>query len=151
MPTPEPPSARPPAVRDLSRLLATLDPVRRPGTYTFVTLPADRSLPAGVTPVATIAEDEGLSLVVDVATARARGWPVGFEAAWLTCTVHSALDAVGLTAAMAGALTAAGISANVVAGHHHDHLFVPADRAAEALAVLRALRADHDLDHASRP
>lgn len=142
MPTPSPP----PAERDLDRLLAALQPVRRPGAYTYVTVPTDRPLPAGVVPVATIVEDEGLSLVVDVATARAQGWPVGFEAAWLTCTVHSALDAVGLTAAMAGALTAAGISANVVAGHH-DHLFVPADRAAEALTVLRALRGDQ----ASRP
>jgi hypothetical protein len=55
--------------------------------------------------------------------------------------VHSSLEAVGLTAAVAGALTAAGISANVVAAFHHDHVFVPADRAEAAMAQLDLLRA----------
>ena len=125
--------------RDLDRLLAGLEPVRRAGTYTFVTVAGTASIPAGGAPVATVREPEGLSLIVAVPDARAQGWPVTFEAAWLTCTVHSALDAVGLTAAMAGALSERGISANVVAGHHHDHLFVPAERAEEALEVLRRL------------
>lgn len=56
--------------------------------------------------------------------------------------MHSALEAVGLTAAVALALTDAGISCNVVAGFHHDHLFVPFGRAAEAVAVLEALAAE---------
>ena len=59
----------------------------------------------------------------------------------ITLGVHSSLEAVGLTAAVAAALTAAGISANVVAAFHHDHVFVPADRAEDALACLRALQA----------
>jgi len=54
--------------------------------------------------------------------------------------VTSDLHAVGLTAAVATALAAAGISCNVVAGACHDHLFVPVDRAGEALAALQALR-----------
>ena len=32
-----------------------------------------------------------------------------------------------------------GISANVAAAYHHDHVFVPESRAEEALAALRAL------------
>jgi hypothetical protein len=55
--------------------------------------------------------------------------------------VDSSLEAVGLTAAVAGALAAAGISANVVAAFHHDHVFVPADRGVEAMACLDRLRA----------
>ena len=51
----------------------------------------------------------------------------------------SALDAVGLTAAVSRALADAGLSCNVLAGLHHDHLLVPAGRAEEALAVLREL------------
>ena len=51
----------------------------------------------------------------------------------------SSLEAVGLTAAVAGALAAEGISANVVAAFHHDHVFVPAGRAAEAMACLARL------------
>ena len=54
--------------------------------------------------------------------------------------MHSALDAVGLTAAVAGALAEAGISCNVLAGAHHDHLLVPVDRADDALVALAQLR-----------
>jgi hypothetical protein len=53
--------------------------------------------------------------------------------------VHSALEAVGLTAAISNVLKDAGISCNVVAGYTHDHLFVPVDRAQDALAALRTL------------
>jgi hypothetical protein len=60
-------------------------------------------------------------------------------AGWITLRVTSALDAVGLTAAVAGELAQAGLSCNVIAGYHHDHLFVPYDRAPSAVAVLEAL------------
>ena len=60
----------------------------------------------------------------------------------ITLSVHSALDGVGLTAAVAGALAEAGIACNMVAAFHHDHAFVPADDAEPALAVLRALAQD---------
>ena len=53
--------------------------------------------------------------------------------------MHSALEAVGLTAEVARVLTDAGIPCNIVAALHHDHLFVPADRAAAALRALRDL------------
>lgn len=63
-----------------------------------------------------------------------------FRAAWITLTVHSDLQAVGFTAAFAGALGRAGISCNVVAGAFHDHIFVPVEQAQEALAALKALQ-----------
>ena len=63
----------------------------------------------------------------------------GTPFARITLTVHSALEGVGLTAAVAGALAQAGIACNVVAGYHHDHLFVPWDRREEALAILQRL------------
>ena len=63
------------------------------------------------------------------------------RSAWITLRAHSDLAAVGLTAAFARALGDAGISCNVVAGVHHDHLFVPVARAADAMAALQALQA----------
>lgn len=63
-----------------------------------------------------------------------------FRAAWITLTVHSDLQAVGLTAAVATSLADAGISCNVVAAAHHDHLFVPVESAGLAIAVLQALQ-----------
>ena len=43
------------------------------------------------------------------------------------------------TAAISRALGDAGIACNVLAGSRHDHLLVPWDRRADALAVLSAL------------
>ncbi len=47
----------------------------------------------------------------------------------ITLTVHSSLDAVGLTAAVATKLASYGISANVVAAYYHDHIFVQTEKA----------------------
>ena len=88
---------------------------------------------------AIIRETEGTTVVVSVAEATRRGWPVDFVAAWLTIDVHSSLDAVGLTAAMSAVLTDRGIPCNVLAGYFHDHLLVPFERADEAVAALESL------------
>ncbi len=128
------------ALHDLDDILASLDVARRDGVWTVVTVP-DRVEPELLAEAAaTIAEDEGLTLVLPVEMAEAAGFDAGFRASWLTLTVHSALEAVGLTAAFARALGDHEIPCNVLAGYHHDHLLVPVDRAEEAMAVLRGLR-----------
>ena len=122
---------------DLEAMLATIDIERRDGTFAFVTgdHPEFADLAA-----ARIEESEGTTWVVPIDAARAAGVDVDFEAAWLTLTVHSALEAVGLTAAFSKALGAVDIPCNVLAGFYHDHLLVPAARAEDAIAALRALR-----------
>jgi len=126
-------------IADLAALLAGMQPELQPGTWAWCVLPP--GTPAGdVEAVATMREAEGLTVVVAEAAAHARGWPVAFRSAWITLRVHSDLAAVGLTAAFARALGDAGIACNVVAGVHHDHVFVPAERAGEALAALEALQ-----------
>jgi hypothetical protein len=126
-------------VSDLNQLLRTLDPVLHEGVYAFAVLPDRADLP-GLDPLATFREEEGLTVVLREETARARQLPIRFYAAWITLRVHSDLAAVGLTAAFAQALAEAGISCNVIAGVHHDHLFVPVDEAARAMAALRELQ-----------
>ena len=127
-------------ISDLAVLLASMQPELHAGTWAWCALPAGAST-EGVDAIATMREAEGLTVVVAEAEALARGWPVAFRSAWITLTVHSDLAAVGLTAAFARALGDAGISCNVIAGVHHDHLFVPVDRAADAMAALQALQA----------
>jgi len=90
--------------------------------------------------IATIREAEGLSLIVEKSFAIEQGLQPHFECAWITLNVNSDLAAVGLTAAFASALGNARISCNVVAGLHHDHIFVPVAQAHAALDVLRALQ-----------
>ncbi|GII98080.1 hypothetical protein CLV28_1494 [Sediminihabitans luteus] len=120
---------------DLATLLRSVEPVLRDGTWVFVT----GDVPAGVVPLATFVEDEGLSLLIRREDADAAGLAYDFVGAWISLSVHSALDAVGLTAAVAGALAAAGISANVVAARYHDHVLVPVDRAEETVRIVAGL------------
>jgi len=127
--------------RDLVRLLATLNVTAREGEFAFVARPAADPALAAVA-LAMVAEDEGITYVLPCEVADARGLPYDFRAAWLTLGVHSALDAVGLTAAFATALARRGLACNVLAGFHHDHLLVPADRRDDALAVLADLARD---------
>ena len=118
--------------RDLRRLLAGLAPELVPGEYVITTSASAE----GLHPFATIAEDEGLTLVLRREEADSAALPYEYVAARITLRVHSDLAAVGLTAAVSSALAAAGISCNVLAGLHHDRLLVPQDRAQEALTVL---------------
>lgn len=127
--------------RDLATLVASMDPVARPDPYVVVTVDGTAVL-GDLVPDATIREDEGLTVVIRQADADRLGLTYDFVAGWITLRVHSALEAVGLTAAFSAALAQAGLSCNVLAGAHHDHLLVPwADRDA-ALAALRALSAE---------
>lgn len=131
-----PPARRTAPLRDLAALLRSLDPLLREGEYVVCTAAA---IPEGLEPFAVVREDEGVTLVVGRSAADAHGLRYDFVARCLTLRVHSALDAVGLTAAVSTALADAGISCNVLAGFHHDHLLVPADRADDALKALQAL------------
>ncbi len=115
-------------------MIAAMSPALGPGTWVFCTT----SVQAFTHPeaIATFAEDEGTSLILPQTTARALGFPADLPMACITLTVYSALDGIGLTAAVASALAQAGIPCNMVAAFHHDHVFVPADRAQDALAIL---------------
>ncbi len=127
------------AINKLDLLLAHLQPVLQPGRFAFVSLPPDRTLDSSEI-LASIREPEGLSVVVSESCAASNALPVQFRAAWITLQVHSDLAAIGLTAAFSNALAQAGISCNVVAGVHHDHLFVPVDQAQQAMITLQALQ-----------
>lgn len=109
-------------ITELDELLRSMAPVRRPGEFVFV---VTEELPAEVTAEASVREAEGPSFVIAREHADRLGLPYDFVAAWITLTVHSALDAVGLTAAVSTALATAGIPCNVIAGARHDHLLVP--------------------------
>lgn len=122
---------------DLNKLLSGMRPELNPGRYVFTTV--EGGVPSGVAPVVTVAEPEGLTLVVRQEEADAAGLAYDYVAGWITLRIVSALDAVGLTAAFARELADAGLSCNVVAGYHHDHLFVPYEHAERAITALADL------------
>jgi uncharacterized protein len=122
--------------RDLDLLLASMEPVLVEGRFVFCTAP---QAPEGLYPVVTVREPEGTTMVLEHDEADRAGLAYSYVAAMITLRVHSALDAVGLTAAVATELAAHGLSCNVVAGFFHDHLFVGYDDRRPAVGLLEAL------------
>ena len=123
----------------LTAMLSSLLPELIAGEYAFCAVPALYAVDyAALSPLASFREREGLTLVLDVSAADAAGLAYDSVFRCISLGLDSSLDAVGLTAAVAGRLAEQGIGANVVAAYHHDHIFVPASRADDALAVLSA-------------
>ncbi|MEP1934892.1 MAG: ACT domain-containing protein [Roseibium sp.] len=126
--------------KDLQKLISQMRPMLDPDPYVFCTF-ATKSLAqlADYQPIGLFAETEGTTAILPLERARELGFA---EAEWfrrITLTVHSSLEAIGLTAAISSALAARGISANVVAAYFHDHVFVPHEKAEDALNALRSL------------
>lgn len=126
-------------VRDLTLLLKTLDPVLNSGSFAFVSV-GEQAMLQSIKVLASIQEPEGYSAIISQSDAIVLNLLILFEAAWITLSVNSDLHAVGLTAAVAAALAKENISCNVVAGAVHDHLFVPIERAADTMRVLKQLQ-----------
>lgn len=126
-------------VRDTAAMIAGMAPVLDDTLYHFCVVPHGTDIPTAA--LATFRETEGLSLILTAEAARRLDLLSDLPMRRITLTVHSALDGVGLTAAVSGALAEAGVPCNMVAAYHHDHAFVPADQADEAMKILQDLSA----------
>lgn len=127
----------------LATLLRSMSPQLNDGEYVFCSI-NDRSQLQDCEVLGSFHEREGLSVIITRQQAERLGLGFDYVAAWITLNVHSALQAVGLTAAFAGALGQAGISCNVIAGYYHDHLFVGQADAGRAMQVLQQLAAGEE-------
>ncbi|MEZ9232983.1 ACT domain-containing protein [Vibrio amylolyticus] len=125
------------AITDLEILLKSMSPELVEGNYVFCTVDGALSDYLALEPIATFQEKEGLTLVLEEEKAAAA--KLDFDAIFslITLSVHSSLEAVGLTAAFATKLGSYGISANVVAGYYHDHIFVQKEKADAAMNALK--------------
>ena len=126
--------------QDLPRLIRSMSPVLDPRSYVFCTIPrAKYGEYAHHKPIASMQEKEGLTLILRPETADDAG--LSYDGVFLRITlhVHSSLHAVGLTAVVSTALANAHISANMIAGYFHDHIFVPAEKSEEALTILKRM------------
>ncbi len=125
------------AMTDLDVLLKSMSPELVSGDYVFCTVNNALSDYLHLDPLATFREQEGVTLVLEKEKAIAGALHFDATFSLITLTVHSSLEAVGLTAAFANKLAAYGISANVIAGYYHDHVFVQKEKATMALAALK--------------
>lgn len=126
------------AETDLNRLLATMQPTLSPETYVFCSL-KDMDRLGTLKPRMLFVEAEGLTLIIERQAALAEDLAFEFECRMITLNVHSALEGVGFLARVIPALADLGMGVNPVAGFYHDHLFVPADRAQDALRCLQSI------------
>ena len=125
---------------DLLTLIAQMSPSLDDQIWAFVSVDEISSEYAAEHALATFRETEGATLIVP--WERADEFDVCSEPmARITLNIHSSLEAVGLTAAVSQALASEAISANVVAGFYHDHIFVPQTAGERALACLTLLSA----------
>lgn len=126
---------------ELSTLLKTLKATLVDGVYVFVTRPPGSPtdhLPARM----VFHEAEGPTLIMLQKDAEQHGLDHAFACRMITLDVHSSLDAVGFMAVIATKLAADNMGVNPVAGFFHDHVFVPEDKADEAMQVLAQIAID---------
>lgn len=123
---------------DLDVLLASMTAVLGPESYVFLTL-KNQPVPEALTPQMIFQEAEGTTIIAPRVEAETAGLDFTYPCRKITLQIHSSLEAVGFLARITTALAAAGISVNPVSAFYHDHLFVPEDRAADAMQVLATL------------
>lgn len=114
-----------------------MSPILMQGEYVFCSFQSAKYGDyAELEPFACCLEREGLTLIISRPRADLNG--VSYESVFkgITLRIHSSLDAVGLTAAVATKLAECEISANVIAGKFHDHVFVQSEHAERAMAAL---------------
>ena len=126
-------------ITDINELLSSMQPALVDELFVFCTVKGQLAEYVKLVPIATFVEPEGLTLVLTKDKADEAGLQYEGVFRQITLTVHSSLEAVGLTAAIATKLTSKGISANVIAAYYHDHIFVSDDKAEQALSALKEL------------
>ncbi|MDE1008872.1 MAG: ACT domain-containing protein [Paraburkholderia fungorum] len=124
--------------KDLAVLCAAIEPEMASPVYVYCSFP-DFSLPAGLPPLFTFREAEGLTAVIDLLDAERYDLPYTFKARLITLKVQSSLEAVGFLAVVSAHLATAAIPCNAIAGYHHDHILVPVEQADEAFSVLERI------------
>ncbi|HLO58171.1 MAG TPA: ACT domain-containing protein [Bacteroidales bacterium] len=120
---------------NFSRLIKSMKPVLNEGEYVFCSF-SDASQVDLKEVICIFREKEGFSVIFPKTLADEKKYPYTFVSSWITLTIHSSLEAVGLTAAVSRALAENNLSCNVVAGYHHDHVFVARRDTERAMRIL---------------
>ncbi|MDO6674077.1 ACT domain-containing protein [Tenacibaculum sp. 1B UA] len=124
--------------KNLSVLIREMKPFVNKGEYVFTTVKDIHNINKEDI-VGQFKEAEGITLILEKKVADNLELAYSFIASWITLKIHSALDAVGLTAAFSSELAKHDISCNVVAGFYHDHIFVDKKDETKTINVLTNL------------
>lgn len=124
--------------KELEKLLKSIKPEINLGEFVFSTVENLEGININELEM-TFKEKEGITLIVKKEIADKLNLKYSFIATWITLTVHSSLEAVGLTSAFSKVLTEEDISCNVVAGYYHDHIFIDKKDTKKAINALNRL------------
>lgn len=130
--------------QSLALLLESMEPILYPETYLFCTVDKNTDV-SGLDPIMQFREAEGQTLIIEKSKAEERQIAGEFPCRMITLNIHSSLEAVGFLAVITTRLATLSMGVNPVSAFYHDHLFIPADRADEALAALVDLTKTHGL------
>ncbi|WP_282179176.1 ACT domain-containing protein [Maribacter stanieri] len=121
--------------KNLDTLLKSMKPKHNVGEFVFCKTENLEQINLSQI-IMSFKEEESITIIAEKAVADKLDLDYSFIASWITLTVHSSLEAVGLTAAFSKALSENGISCNVIAAYYHDHIFVDKKDTEKAMAIL---------------
>ena len=121
-----------------SFLIKNLKPILKEGEFVFCQV-KDMTACKDIPLVGSFTEEEGITIILDKQSADRLGLEYYYIGAWITLQVNSSLTSIGLTAAVSDVLAKYKITCNMIAGYHHDHVFVDHTKADLAIQVLRKL------------
>lgn len=121
--------------KDLQQLLKSMKPEHNAGEYVFCKVEKLEDVNVNETEM-FFKEREAITLILKKEIADQLKLDYSVVMSWITLTVHSSLEAVGLTAAFSKALSENQISCNVVAAFYHDHIFVNKEDVEKAMKIL---------------
>ncbi|GAA4448674.1 ACT domain-containing protein [Novipirellula rosea] len=120
----------------LPTLLEKMKPELQTGEFVFCTMAPEAASKLRLSAIGQFLEPEGLTLILAKGEAETNGLEFAYPCRMITLKIHSSLEAVGFLAAVTDKLAHRGISVNAISAYFHDHLFVPTERAEEAMDVL---------------
>ena len=123
---------------NLNELIKSMSASLVDGLYVFATVECGK-VPEGLSPRMVFEEAEGTTLIVLQSEAEQHDLPYEFPCRMITLNIHSSLEAVGFMARISSELAKHDMGVNPVSGFFHDHLFVPAGREGDAMAVLKEM------------
>jgi hypothetical protein len=129
-------------IGDTGEMISMMAPVLVPMSYCFCSIGVNLDQVRLEDILGSFQEPEGTSLIVEAGRAKELGLNRSAPMSMIQLMVHSSIEGVGLTAAVAGRLADHHIACNVVAAFHHDYLFVPESDAERALTLLLDLQAN---------